>query len=111
MDNIRQCVLRIGEELDMIDRIIMEWMEYHASLSPFDAPPAEGVSLSGGRPVVNLLRGDLQPFLALIRHVAIAPRAAPPPIAASLRTASLTMPLFWTRYPDRAAETKDFGEF
>ena len=38
----------------------MGWLEYRASLSPFAPRPPDGVSIWGGRPVVNLLGGDLQ---------------------------------------------------
>ena len=59
-DNPRKCALLVGDGRGVVGRNMAGWVEYRASLAPFDAPPPEGVALWGGRPVVNLLGGGIQ---------------------------------------------------
>ena len=80
-DNLRRCALLVGDERWVIGRGMMGRLGYRASLSPFAPPPTDGASQWGGRPVLNLLGGDIQLSLSSMRRATINPSAAQPPTA------------------------------
>ena len=92
--NILQCALRVGGERGMIARSVTGRLEYHSSISPFDAPPPNAYLFGVLEQSIILLAATSSPAVAFILNVTIDPRAAPLPITGSSCMTALTWPLF-----------------